>query len=159
MNSPKNKFYVYLYLNEVGSPYYVGKGHGKRAFSKQHAVEVPPKDRIIFLKKDLTEDWAFFMEMHYIDQWGRLSDGTGILENKKDGGQGALMPPEIKAKISARMKGVKKTEEHRKAAAQGRIGVKAKKKVSQEFREKCRQKCLRQWDEHRKLNKSGNLGS
>jgi hypothetical protein len=79
-------FYVYVYLREDDSPYYVGKGCNGRCYSSIHNCEVPPKDRIIFLISETTEEWALFMEMEFIDVWGRLDDGTGILENRTDGG-------------------------------------------------------------------------
>lgn len=82
-------YYVYIYLREDGSPYNVGKGKGKRWCSKNHRVEVPPADRVIFPVTQTTEDWAHFMEMHFIDLYGRLNDGTGILENWTDGGEGS----------------------------------------------------------------------
>ena len=78
-------YYVYLYLREDGSPYYVGKGRGYR-YSCPHKVEVPPRERIHFLFEGLSDEWARFKEMEFIDIWGRLDDGTGILENGTDGG-------------------------------------------------------------------------
>lgn len=81
------RYYVYVYLLEDGSPYYVGKGCNGRWKNKSHRVIVPPPDRVIFPITQTTEEWAFFMEMELIDDWGRLNDGTGILENLSDGGE------------------------------------------------------------------------
>ena len=81
-----NRFYVYMYLREDGSPYYIGKGCGDRWCNHNHNVEVPPEDRVKFPVKNVPEVWAYFMEMDLIDKYGRLDDGTGILENRTDGG-------------------------------------------------------------------------
>lgn len=84
-----NRFYVYLYLRENGSPYYVGKGNGNRAYSR-HKVNKPPKDkcRIKILFKDLYEDESLEIEKRLIKLWGRKNNGTGILRNLTDGGEG-----------------------------------------------------------------------
>jgi len=50
-----NNFYTYAYLRQDGTPYYIGKGRNYRAFKKNHGVSVPPKDRILFLKENLSE--------------------------------------------------------------------------------------------------------
>ena len=81
-------FYVYLYLREDDTPYYVGKGMGGRSECKKHNCEVPPEDRIEYVVENTTEEWAFFMEKELIDKYGRINDGTGILENLTDGGEG-----------------------------------------------------------------------
>jgi len=55
-----NKFYTYAYLREDGTPYYIGKGEGRRAYCKQNRSCPVPKDRkrIIFLKKNIDEEEA-----------------------------------------------------------------------------------------------------
>jgi hypothetical protein len=79
-------YYVYLYLKEDGTPYYVGKGKGNRWKQKSHSVKVPPPDRVIFYIKDVDEETSLKEEVNLISKYGRLNNGTGILENKTDGG-------------------------------------------------------------------------
>jgi len=84
-------YYVYSYLREDYSPYYIGKGSGKRAYNKGPKEVKPPRDksRVRILKADLTEDEAFLLEKLYILMFGRIDSGTGILRNRSDGGDGA----------------------------------------------------------------------
>jgi hypothetical protein len=84
-------YYVYSYLREDYSPYYIGKGSGKRAYTKGPKEVRPPRDksRVRILKADLTEEEAFLLEKLYILMFGRIDLSTGILRNKSDGGDGA----------------------------------------------------------------------
>jgi hypothetical protein len=87
----RNDFYTYAYLREDGTPYYIGKGKGKR-FKEKHSASIAiPRcpDRILFLKKDLTEEEAFKHECYLIFVLGRKDLGTGILRNLTNGGDGA----------------------------------------------------------------------
>ena len=97
-----NIFYTYAYLRKGDrTPYYVGKGRGRRAYDRQrHRVKVPDdKDRIIFLKQNLTEEEAFNHEKYIIAVLGRKDLGTGILRNLSDGGEGHSNPsPEARRK-------------------------------------------------------------
>jgi len=98
-----NEYYTYAYLREDRTPYYIGKGTGKRIYSKRKYIK-PPKDklRIIFLKKNLTEEEAFRHEIYMIDVFGRKDLGTGILHNRTDGGEGlsgAIRSDETRRKI------------------------------------------------------------
>lgn len=83
-------FYLYAYLRVDYSPYYIGKGSGKRAFSKCRGEIRPPKDktRIVILANNLNEDAAFNYESMLIKLFGRKDIGTGILRNKSEGGKG-----------------------------------------------------------------------
>jgi hypothetical protein len=84
----KNIYYTYAYLREDRTPYYIGKGKENRAY-KKHNVETPPKNRILFLKQNLTESEAFAHEIYMISVLGRIDLGTGILKNKNAGGNGS----------------------------------------------------------------------
>ena len=100
-----NHFYTYAYLRKDDrTPYYVGKGRGKRAYDSSHNVKVPDdKGRIIFLKQNLTEEEAFNHEKYMIAVLGRKDLGTGILRNMTDGGEGPSNPsPEARRKNSER---------------------------------------------------------
>ena len=85
----ENVFYTYAYLREDGTPYYIGKGKGKRAYDrKRHSAYVPSRNRILILKKNLTEEEAFKHEIYMIAVFGRKDLETGILYNLTDGGDG-----------------------------------------------------------------------
>ena len=104
LNTEQMKYYTYAYLREDGTPYYIGKGKGNKAFqSSRHNVKVPPRNRILFLKTNITEMNAFKHEIYMIAVLGRVDLGTGILRNKTDGGEGASgykHSDEAKQKIS-----------------------------------------------------------
>jgi ribulose bisphosphate carboxylase small subunit len=82
-------YYVYAYLRKDGTPYYIGKGKGRRAYDKHgNYIRVPPKDRIVFLYSNLTEEESFQKETETIIHYGRKDLGLGPLRNLSNGGQG-----------------------------------------------------------------------
>lgn len=90
-----SKFYSYLYIREDGTPYYVGKGKGRRVFNiKGHHIH-PPKDRsrILIFPQD-SEAEAFESEREMIWLFGRKDLGKGCLRNMTDGGEGFANPTE-----------------------------------------------------------------
>ena len=84
------RFYTYAYLREDRTPYYIGKGKGRRLYKKGKGEVGKPTDksRIIYLKQNITEDEAIKHEIYMIAVFGRIDLGTGILRNKTNGGDG-----------------------------------------------------------------------
>lgn len=85
-------YYVYAYLRTDGTPYYIGKGSGNRAYKHGKSEPTHPpvdKSKIVILKENLSEQEAFLIEKQLIDKYGRKNNGTGILRNLTNGGEGA----------------------------------------------------------------------
>jgi hypothetical protein len=123
-------YYIYAYVRTDGTPYYIGKGAGSRAWQK-HCLPLPPKNRIIILESNLTEIGAFALERRLIRWWGRKDLNTGILRNRTDGGEGCS--------------GRKLSEETKEKIRQSNIGKNRGKKsrlgsiLTEETKEKIRQ--------------------
>lgn len=83
-----NNFYVYAYLRDDQTPYYIGKGKNNRVFEKHHVPVPRDRERIKFLYKDLFENQALAFEIFWIAVYGRKDIGTGILRNLSNGGDG-----------------------------------------------------------------------
>ena len=84
-------YYTYLWLREDGTPYYVGKGYGNRAFTgRRNAGQLPPpkSSELILIQEHPSEIDALVAEVFLISYYGRKDSGTGILRNLTDGGDG-----------------------------------------------------------------------
>jgi hypothetical protein len=129
-------YYVYSYLREDLSPYYIGKGTKGRAYaSANHRIKAPKnKERIYIIKDNLTEKEAYDLEKLYILIFGRVDLETGILRNLSDGGEGPTgykTKPEQRRKIALSRMGEKhplygispskETREKQRQALQGRF--------------------------------------
>ena len=149
-------FYSYLWLRDDGSPYYVGKGAGRRAFfSFGHGrMKCPKNPACIVIFPMLNEAEAFESEIALIDLFGRKDLGTGCLVNLTSGGEGAsghspsldtraktsaaLMGHAVSEKTREKLRGnkcalgCKRTQAYRDAVRQRRLG----KKTSPATREK-----------------------
>jgi hypothetical protein len=140
-----NNFYTYAYLREDGTPYYIGKGKESRIIRKHRRRNKqyfnPPNDtnKIIFLKKNLTEEEAFKHEKYMIAVLGRKELGTGILRNMSNGGEGSsgfIMSGEARQKLSISHKGKKKSIETRMKMSSASKGRNLGRKHSEEAKKK-----------------------
>ena len=110
-----NIYYVYEYLREDMTPYYVGKGCNNR-WQEKHNVPIPPKERVRFVAENLSEQDAFDLEIELIAKYGLKSEG-GILVNMTYGGEGGTPSQEMRDHMSRVLTGRKKpprTEEHKR---------------------------------------------
>lgn len=128
------EYYTYAYLREDGTPYYIGKGKSGRIDNTLHNINLPPEERRIFLKRNLTDEQARRHEIYMIFVLGRKDLGTGILRNMTDGGEGCagrVLSEETKKKLSDSHKGKRKSVAHRKALSEAA----KKRKASDKWRE------------------------
>lgn len=114
-----SEFYTYIWYRQDRTPYYVGKGTGKRGYySSAHNVHAPKDRSLIEVIHVFGEQSALNLERALIAELGRKDNGTGILRNLTDGGEN---PP-----VGRRfMKG------------EIRVPWNKGKKMSQGFRDKC----------------------
>jgi hypothetical protein len=114
-----NDFYVYAWLRQCGTPFYVGKGRGDRAYVYKR--QNPIFDRIVKKMRGagheptivkwiegICETDAFCLEQSYIRLFGRIDDRTGVLANMTAGGggtSGKVVSLETRARQSASLKG------------------------------------------------------
>jgi hypothetical protein len=134
------RFYTYAYLREDRTPYYIGKGCYKRAYRGNGKPCGVPKDktRIIFLKKNITEEEAFKHEIYMISVFGRKDLGTGILYNRTDGGDGGsghIVTNQTKEKLKLANTDKKHSEESKKKMSDAHKG-RVYKSLTEEHKKK-----------------------
>ncbi len=90
------KYYTYCYFDENGVPFYIGCGSGNRLNDESRKFPIPPPERRLILKENLSREEGFRHEIYMINVLGRRDLGTGCLINETDGGPGMLNPrPEL----------------------------------------------------------------
>lgn len=104
-------FYVYTHHKATtGEIFYVGKGHGRRAWEKADRNPfwkriVSKHGVVVKVAQDGLQEWAAFeLECDLIALHGRRNLGDGSLVNLTDGGDGAsgtVVGDETRAKLSA----------------------------------------------------------
>ena len=131
-NNLPTGFYVYAYIRKKElTPYYIGRGKNGRAWTshkRQNNANLTPKDsnRIIILEHNLTYIGSVALERFYIKWYGRKDQGTGILINATDGGEGnygMIHSTETKKKMSVAAKGKAKSIEFVMKMSQDRKGI------------------------------------
>ena len=113
--NPPIDSYVYAYLREDLTPYYIGKGKGSRAWkvhARQNGTNLLPKNktRIQIFAHRLSDAEACELEKKLILYFGRKDLGTGILRNLTAGGDGTsgrVVSEITKQKKSESLKGKK----------------------------------------------------
>lgn len=166
MKKNPRRFYVYAYLRSQDSahgkklsPYYIGKGCRDRATAKCRIVPKPANPSfIIYVQEGLTESEALSLEKYCIALYGRIDNGTGILRNLSDGGDGpagVILSKDRKQQISEFMKGRKHTPKSLRKMSESQLGPKNHmwgKNVSMETRKKISEanKGLKRSEETRK---------
>jgi hypothetical protein len=167
----KKIFYVYgHYRADTGEIFYIGKGHGKRAWVRKgtdgrsdwwHRIVNKHGYTVKLLHEQLTEDNALQKERELIQLYGRQNIGTGPLVNLTDGGEGGLnVGEDTRKKRSESVKKITDNEHYRKELSarvkrQWDNNPERKKKTSEqvkarlasdEDRQALRDRVKRSWD-------------
>jgi hypothetical protein len=165
-------YYVYKYLRQDGTPYYVGKGKGDRAWykGKHERINLPEdKERIVIVEENLTEEQAFNLERELIKKYGRKDLGTGILRNLTEGGEGAAgfrpgRPPQERIdRIAASNRGQPRSAETKEKQSKIKIGTKQSEEHKQNKANKIKgikrsEELKKQWSESKKGTKNPMYG-
>jgi hypothetical protein len=151
-NSDSNRFYVYLHLKPSGEVFYVGKGTGKRAWSRNLRNRhwkyiVACHGFVVQIHTDkLTEDQAFELEKQLIKHYKE----TGTLANVTDGG-GGVSGSHVNL-------GVPKTDSHKEKLRQINTGKKQSKQTIDKRKESIRKRLDNGWLTGFALEKNKGIG-
>jgi len=122
-------FYVYKLIDpSTNLPFYIGKGKGRRSrvhFNPSTNGQNPYKDAVINQIRSAGQDIiiehvqcadeesAYILERQLIEQYGRRDNGTGILTNLQNGGEGAgsgrVLSQNTRSRISASLQGTRRS--------------------------------------------------
>lgn len=133
------QFYVYIHKKPDGTPFYVGKGHGRRAYRfsnrnqwHQNIVAKYGKENIIIeIIHCLNESQAFDLEKIYIKQ---IKYDGFTLANMSDGGEGdsgRIITEAHRKKLSEAKKGKPLSLEHKNALKGKVMSDKQKQHISE----------------------------
>jgi hypothetical protein len=147
----ENCFYTYTYSYPNGTPFYVGKGKGRRinthlcdakAGRKLNSFNIRVIRKLLennqepIIKKiveNVDEEFAFLVEEEFISKYGRRIDGSGILTNNTLGGEGTSgakgikRTPEQIEQMRLRLTGVKQSEKTKLKRKEKLIGYQHKR--------------------------------
>jgi hypothetical protein len=146
-------YYVYLWVREDRTPYYVGKGKEYRAYVKhtwgKRWISPPPKDRIVIVKYFDDEEESYLFEEWLISTYRRKSEG-GILINRSIGGKNrASLIRSQEEKEKLRVESVKKYKQSEKGRETHKKWVEENKEKVKEIKKKYRD------NNREKLNEKG----
>jgi len=153
-------YYIYAYLRLDGTPYYIGKGRGKRAYKphirkRSRRIGLPSPDRIKILDYFEKEEDAFNEEMRLIKHYGRKDKGNGILRNLTWGGEGGSQylteeeAREAKSKTDKRYKELNKEKLLEYAKKYNELNKEKKREQNRKWREENKERKA----EYRRANK------
>ncbi len=130
----ENKFYVYAHQRlDDNSIFYIGKGHGKRAWVEQHRSKYwknivnKAGYNVLILQDGMTETDSFILEKYLIVFYGRADLGEGRLVNMTDGADGSsgrITTEVARNKVATANKGRICSEERRQKISKANKGRK-----------------------------------
>ena len=110
-----NDYYVYQYLNEDGSPFYIGKGKDRR-INMPHLVDgkniLPKKNRRVMIAEEMSERDSLELEAFIIQEIGREVDGGALINVRCRGRESKqVFNEETRAKMRDAKLGIPRSEE------------------------------------------------
>ena len=110
-----NDYYVYQYLNEDGSPFYIGKGKDRR-INMPHLVDgkniLPKKNRRVMIAEEMSERDSLELEAFIIQEIGREVDGGTLINVRCRGRESKqVFNEETRAKMRDAKLGIPRSEE------------------------------------------------